>query len=177
MILEGSGEPDRDFGQRRNPGERKYWRMHKVERDGSKRKAGKRIEVGGQSKPAGQKGQQRSYQGLGPGHGKRRRPQRLGEVGEVEMGVQLVRRGTSPSPMPNEPRLPCPLHVAVGGQWPSFAVTPALSMRLAAALPGLTQGLLRARARTWRASRALWHPVPESHQAQRHIASCPRCRL
>ena len=27
-------------------GERKYWRMHKVERDGSKRQAGKRIEVG-----------------------------------------------------------------------------------------------------------------------------------
>lgn len=26
--------------------EKRYWRMHKVERDGSKRKAGKRTEVG-----------------------------------------------------------------------------------------------------------------------------------
>lgn len=42
---------------------------------------------------------------------------RLGEVGEVEMGVQLVRRGTSPSPMPNELGPALPIRTWLWGQW------------------------------------------------------------
>lgn len=46
MILEGSGDQIGTLDRGEIQGERKYWRMQKVERDGSKRKAGKRLEVG-----------------------------------------------------------------------------------------------------------------------------------
>lgn len=84
------------------------------------------------------------------------------------MGVELVRvgrrKGSSPSPIPNEPRPALPLHVAVGDNgffsgdpssldapaWRSSGphTRPPHARRHACASP----------------SHALWHPVPESHR-------------
>ena len=84
------------------------------------------------------------------------------------MGVQLMRierrKGTSPSPIPNEPRPALPTPRGCGGQWLLFRGDPS-SLDAPDALPGLTQGLLHARTHACASpSHALWHPVPESHR-------------
>ena len=89
------------------------------------------------------------------------------------MGVELVRvgrrKGSSPSPIPNEPRPALPTPRGCGGQWLFSAVTPALSMRPPDALPGLTQASARTQARM---REPLPRPLASSSgesQAQRHV--------
>ena len=54
------------------------------------------------------------------------------------------RKGTSLSPIPNEPRPALPTPRGCGGQWLLFRGDPS-SLDAPDALPGLTQGLLHAR--------------------------------
>jgi len=70
MILERSGEPDRDFGQRRNPGGEEVLENAESGETVARERQQREEKLETQSKPAGQKGQQKSYQGLGPGHGR-----------------------------------------------------------------------------------------------------------